>query len=153
MNPQLALKAALISPLASLPIIMIAAVLSISEQGFDWGVLLVLVFLTLGFLVVIYIFVFIVGLPIHYFLSVLKLNHWSIYLTFGLISATIYPIFNMVSRETQAPSQVIISLLIIAASSILVSYSFWYIAVRPHNKVKNYRTLRVLGRAEDARPF
>ena len=51
MNTQRALKAALISPLAISPIILIGAIINLIEQSFDMGILVVIIFFSLGALI------------------------------------------------------------------------------------------------------
>lgn len=129
MNTQRALKAALISPLAISPIILIGAIINLIEQSFDMGILVVIIFFSLGALITVYALVFFVGLPIHYFLSVLNFQRWYIYVTAALLPAFIYCIINML-KNGAINQAVMVGALIYSVLAVLVSFLFWYIAVK-----------------------
>jgi len=89
------------------------------------------VMFSFGFVLISYVLVLLVGLPIHWILSKFKAQHWSLYLAAGVAIALVY---EYVSNYKLSPPYQETGYMVSSACALVVSYSFWYLAVKSHNK-------------------
>ncbi len=143
MNIERTLKAVLISPWASLVLVVYIFVEDILIQSAESlaiiasqlpGTLFVLFLFVFGFVVTSYVVVIFVGLPVHWILSRFGIKHWSIYLLLGLciglaLQFLIFVGSNMPDQLREG------GYWIFATNAVLVSLAFWHIAVNSHNRV------------------
>jgi len=86
-----------------------------------------------GFLAVAYTFTLLVGVPIHLVLNRLKIHSSWAYIGAGLLSTAVYQF--VISNWLEMPAQLQeVGYLIYMSCGAVVSYVFWFIAVRSHNE-------------------
>jgi hypothetical protein len=127
--------AVLLSPFASI-IVLVAAFLESISRGesieFLDGFIVITLFI-LGFVSVSFVFVIIVGLPIHLGLSKLRIINWFSYCFLGVLIPLLYKYIELIDSEI--PNELrSADYMAYGFSGLFVSLAFWFIAVKPHNK-------------------
>lgn len=142
MNNERTLKAALISPWASLIFVVYifgehlltrnAEPLSLSQIP---GTLFVLSMFVFGFVGTAYLAVIFAGFPVHWILSRLGIKHWVVYLLLGLCIGLAWQFVLLLGSNMPSQLQEA-GYWSYAINAVLVSAVFWHIAVNSHNKQK-----------------
>ena len=144
MNIERTFKAALISPWASLVFVVYVFVEDLLSQSAESlaniasqipGTLFVLFMFVFGFVGTAYLVVIFAGLPVHWVLSKLGINHWSIYLLLGLCIGLVWQFAALLGSNMPGQLQEA-GYWAYAFNAVLVSSVFWHIAVNSHNKQK-----------------
>ncbi|WP_444898161.1 hypothetical protein [Microbulbifer sp. SSSA005] len=147
MNNKRTLLALLLSPIASSVLIVAILVDSLfnGQSLVSFEGLLVLTLFAIGSIVVSYVFVLLVGLPIHFVFSKLNITSWLAYTLSGIVVAISYQYIQYLGDEMPAQLQEA-GYALYAGGGLIVSLVFWYFAVKPHNNnrqsdAKNARVL------------
>lgn len=143
MSIENTVKAILISPWASLLVVIYAFGEYLFEMEPDHfqqmlsqipGLLFVLALFIFGFVGTSYLLVLVCGVPIHLLLCKLNITHWAIYIACGLSIGLLYQYIQLIGSSMPAQLQET-GYITYTVSSLLVATVFWYIAVKSHNKL------------------
>lgn len=126
--------AVLIAPFASLAVVlgMAAESLLYDSRMLSFDGLMVFGLMALGFVSTSFVFVLLVGVPIHWLLTKIKINSVLWYIAMGVSFALAY--VHLKSPEDIPQSHLQTSLLSYGVTAVFVSWCFWYVAVKTHNK-------------------
>jgi len=137
MNIERTIKAVIISPWATMLMLLYMLFESLYIHGFDpaalLGSFLVATMFIFGFVSTAYLIVIFVGLPVHWLFDKFKLTHWLTYLFTGFLIALSWQYILFFNSEI--PEQLKTSgYSTYGVCSVLVTLTFWFIAVKSHNK-------------------
>ena len=134
MDRKRVITAVLISPFASLVVVLMLAAESllhdfriVSVDGLVVTGLMALVFVSTSFVLVL-----VLGVPVHWALSKMKINGGIWYVVAGVSIAVAYQY--LVSPEDAPPSHLQIGLWTHGVTAVFVSWCFWYLAARSPRK-------------------
>lgn len=136
-------KAVLVSPWASVVVVLFALIQdllalnlnSMTELGPNLMSTVFLFFLfVLVFVGISYLIVAFIGLPAHWLLSKLELKHWSYYIVCGVAIALASQFLLFIGSDVPSKIQ-IFGYISYGFSAVFVSLVFWYIAVSSQKNI------------------
>ncbi len=137
MDAKSTTKAVITSSLSSLIIVLGMFVEDLFKSGNLVSIdgLIVMVMFVLGFVSTSFAVVVIAGVPCHLILTKLRFNKLWQYLVVGLLISAVYSWFIQPSNMPQQLQS--FSFWVYIITGFVVTSVFWYIAVKPHNKLIN----------------